>query len=46
VIDRDPASLKQVARDWIERAHPALVDLSHRIHANPELGYQEVQASG
>ena len=46
VTDPDPAPLKQVARDWIERAHPALVDLSHRIHANPELGYQEVRASG
>jgi amidohydrolase len=45
VTDHDPASLKQVARDWIQRAHPSLVDLSHRIHSNPELGYQEVQAS-
>ncbi|MBI4590246.1 MAG: M20 family metallopeptidase [Candidatus Rokubacteria bacterium] len=37
-------------KDAIGRAVDGLADelesLSHRIHANPELGYQEVQASG
>ncbi len=37
---------KQTARDLLTEAHPALVGLSHWIHANPELGYQEVLASG
>ncbi|HKZ91540.1 MAG TPA: amidohydrolase [Candidatus Limnocylindrales bacterium] len=32
-------------RAALEAAHPRLVELSHRIHANPELGYQEHQAS-
>ena len=37
---------KQTARDLLIEAHPALVGLSHWIHANPELGYQEFLASG
>jgi amidohydrolase len=37
---------KQIARELLEEAHPALVGLSHWIHANPELGYEEVLASG
>jgi amidohydrolase len=37
---------KQIARELLEEAHPALIGLSHWIHANPELGYQEVLASG
>ena len=37
---------KQTARDLLVEAHPALVGLSHWIHANPELGYQEVLSSG
>ncbi|HUG49179.1 MAG TPA: amidohydrolase [Candidatus Limnocylindria bacterium] len=41
-----PTDPKQVARERIERAHEALIGLSHRIHANPELGYQEKLASG
>ncbi len=40
------SELKALARERIERALPDLVELSHRIHANPELGYQEKQASG
>ncbi len=34
------------ARAALEAAHPELVELSHRIYQNPELGYEEVQASG
>lgn len=34
------------ARAVLEAAHPQLIELSHRIHANPELGYEERQASG
>ncbi len=34
------------ARAALEAAHPQLIELSHRIHANPELGYEERQASG
>lgn len=37
---------KHVARQRAERAHESLVGLSHWIHANPELGFAEVQASG
>jgi amidohydrolase len=40
------SDLKAVARERIERAQPELVELSHRIHANPELGYKETKASG
>lgn len=34
-----------VARTALEAAHPGLVELSHRIYENPELGYEEVQAA-
>ncbi len=34
------------ARELLEEAHPALVGLSHWIHANPETGFQETLASG
>ena len=37
---------KQSARDLLAEAHPALVGLSHWIHANPELGYEETLAAG
>jgi amidohydrolase len=33
------------ARDVLEKARDELVDLSHRIHTNPELGYEEELAS-
>ena len=36
---------KEGARRWIEGMRDTLIGLSHRIHANPELGYEEVQAS-
>ena len=41
-----PAHHKQTVRERVERAHAALVGLSHWIHANPELGYQEKLACG
>jgi amidohydrolase len=37
---------KQIVRERAQRAHPALVGLSHWIHANPELGDSETLASG
>ena len=37
---------KQSVRDWTQREHPALIELSHRIHANPELQFAETLASG
>ena len=37
---------KDAARDVIEAAREALVELSHRIHANPELRFEEHKASG
>jgi amidohydrolase len=41
----DVGSAKQAARARLDSAREALVGLSHRIHANPELGYEEEQAS-
>jgi len=37
--------LKTAARSRFETARPAVIDLSHRIHAQPELGFEEEQAS-
>jgi amidohydrolase len=42
----DVTSAKQAARERVERAHEALIGLSHWIHANPELGYEERMAAG
>lgn len=36
---------KAAAREAIESRHAALVDLSHRIHAHPELAFEEEKAS-
>lgn len=33
------------ARERLNAAQQTLIDLSHRIHANPELGYEEEKAS-
>jgi amidohydrolase len=41
-----PADLKAIARERAQRAHSALVELSHWIHDHPELGDQETLASG
>jgi amidohydrolase len=40
------AEAKTGAQERLDRDRDALVDLSHRIHAHPELGYEEVRASG
>lgn len=37
--------MKAGVRERLEGARDELIDLSHRIHANPELGYEEEQAS-
>jgi amidohydrolase len=37
---------KDAARDAIEAAREALIELSHRIHANPEPRFEEHKASG
>jgi len=36
---------KQSVRELLQEAHPALVGLSHWIHANPEVGFEEHHAS-
>jgi len=38
--------IKSRIADAVDTLAPELEALSHRIHANPELAYQEVQASG
>jgi amidohydrolase len=38
------ADAKQAARGRVERAREALVALSHRIHAHPEVGFEEERA--
>ena len=42
----ETAEAKKIVRQRAEKAHEALIGLSHWIHANPELGYQEKLASG
>jgi amidohydrolase len=37
----EPVDPKTAARDRIDASREALVDLSHRIHATPELGFAE-----
>jgi len=39
-------SFKNQASERIRQEAPALIDLSHRIHAHPEIGFEEVRASG
>jgi amidohydrolase len=34
------------ARATLQAAHPALIELSHRIYDNPQVGYEETLASG
>jgi amidohydrolase len=36
---------KSAARERFEGARDSLIELSHRIHANPELGFEEQRAS-
>lgn len=40
-----PKDAKASAREALDSARSSLVDLSHRIHAHPELGYEEERAS-
>jgi amidohydrolase len=37
--------LKQAAKERFEKSRESLVALSHRIHANPELGFEEEKSS-
>jgi amidohydrolase len=37
--------LKQAAKERIEKSRESLTALSHRIHANPELGFEEEKSS-
>jgi len=37
--------VKAAAREHFDSAHVELIKLSHRIHAHPELGFEEEQAS-
>jgi amidohydrolase len=46
VSDSSSPDPKVIARERIETGRDMLLELSHRIHAAPELGYQEVRASG
>ena len=36
---------KAAAREKYDRLHTCMIDLSHRIHANPETGFEEVKAA-
>lgn len=36
---------KEAARARLESAHQSLIELSHRIHAHPEVGWEEEKAS-
>jgi amidohydrolase len=40
----DVADAKEAARERVEQARDELVALSHRIHGNPELGFEEERA--
>jgi len=42
----DSSALKLRARERVERALSELIELSHRLYANPELNYAEVKAAG
>ena len=36
---------KTAAQEKLNSLRPRVVELSHRIHANPETGFEEVRAS-
>jgi amidohydrolase len=42
----DIEAIKQQVIEAVDRERPALLELSHRIHDNPETAFQEVKASG
>ena len=39
------ASMKEAAQQAIEAQRDSLLELSHRIHARPELGFEEDESS-
>jgi len=41
----EATAAKEAARQEVDRAAPALVELSHTIHAHPELAFEEVRSS-
>ncbi len=41
VMDSDREQLKTAACTEIDRLAPVLIDVSHQLHAHPELGYEE-----
>lgn len=45
VENEKAAGLKARARRAVEAAGDSLVELSHRVHAHPELGFEEVRSS-
>ena len=36
---------KEAVKTKVDEIHDSLIDLSHRIHWNPEIGYQEEKSS-
>jgi amidohydrolase len=44
-MSADPDRLKERTAEAVRRGREATIDLSHRIHAKPELGHEEVEAS-
>src|SRR6516162_227457 len=42
----EKSGLKAQAKESFERSRDRVVALSHRIHAHPELGWEEVRACG
>ena len=44
-MSQDLAVMKEAAQQAIEGQRDRLIELSHRIHATPELGFEEVQSS-
>ncbi|HEV7886685.1 MAG TPA: M20 family metallopeptidase [Acidimicrobiales bacterium] len=45
MTDAQDSTAKASARQTVESAADALVDLSHRLHANPEIRWEEEQSS-
>lgn len=43
--ERDSNSYKSIVRERINELAPLLIEVSHEIHANPELGYEEYRAA-
>ena len=37
---------KDAAKARVDEIHDSLIDLSHRIHSNPEIGFEEEKSSG